>query len=59
MSNVEASPQELLCPSSPANSHDGAEILTARSVPLGGPRAMTVRRTLPQRSRSLIGAGAS
>ena len=25
-------------------------------VPLGGPRAMTVRRTLPQRSRSLIGA---
>lgn len=56
MSNVEASPQELLCPSSPANSHDGAEILTARSVPLGGPRAMTVRRTLPQRSRSLIGA---
>jgi len=25
-------------------------------VPLGGPRAMTVRRTLPQRARSLIGA---
>jgi redox-sensitive bicupin YhaK (pirin superfamily) len=25
-------------------------------VPLGGPRAMTVRRTLPQRGRSLIGA---
>ena len=24
-------------------------------VPLGGPRAMGVRRTLPQRSRSLIG----
>ncbi|MGW5423905.1 pirin family protein [Streptomyces sp. NPDC003943] len=32
------------------------EILTARDVPLGGPRAMTVRRTLPQRSRTLIGA---
>ncbi|SDM59669.1 pirin family protein, partial [Allokutzneria albata] len=32
------------------------EILTARDVPLGGPRAMTVRRTLPQRHRSLIGA---
>jgi redox-sensitive bicupin YhaK (pirin superfamily) len=32
------------------------EILSARDVPLGGPRAMTVRRTLPQRSRSLIGA---
>ncbi|MCB8906171.1 MULTISPECIES: pirin family protein [unclassified Streptomyces] len=32
------------------------EILSARDVPLGGPRAMTVRRTLPQRSRTLIGA---
>lgn len=32
------------------------EVLTARDVPLGGPRAMTVRRTLPQRSRTLIGA---
>ncbi|MFH8368287.1 pirin family protein [Streptomyces sp. NPDC018031] len=31
-------------------------ILTARDVPLGGPRAMTVRRTLPQRARTLIGA---
>lgn len=34
----------------------GLEILEPRDVPLGGPRAMTVRRTLPQRSRSLIGA---
>ncbi|MEU9046328.1 pirin family protein [Kitasatospora sp. NPDC048343] len=32
------------------------EVLPPRDVPLGGPRAMTVRRTLPQRSRSLIGA---
>ncbi|MFZ3555949.1 pirin family protein [Streptomyces sp. BH055] len=32
------------------------EVLPAREVPLGGPRAMTVRRTLPQRQRSLIGA---
>ncbi len=32
------------------------EILTPRYVPLGGLRAMTVRRTLPQRQRSLIGA---
>ncbi len=31
------------------------EILTPREVPLGGLRAMTVRRTLPQRERSLIG----
>jgi redox-sensitive bicupin YhaK (pirin superfamily) len=32
------------------------EILSPREVPLGGLRAMTVRRTLPQRQRSLIGA---
>ena len=32
------------------------EILTPRDVPLGGLRAMTVRRTLPQRQRTLIGA---
>lgn len=32
------------------------EILSPRDVPLGGLRAMNVRRTLPQRSRSLIGA---
>ncbi|MGA7205266.1 MAG: pirin family protein [Specibacter sp.] len=52
MSNLEAVPQELLCPSNPG----AVEVLEPRSVPLGGPRAMTVRRTLPQRSRSLIGA---
>jgi redox-sensitive bicupin YhaK (pirin superfamily) len=33
------------------------EILTPREVPLGGLRAMTVRRTLPLRDRSLIGGG--
>ncbi|WP_231123528.1 pirin family protein [Nocardioides sambongensis] len=32
------------------------EVLTPREVPLGGPRAMRVRRTLPQRERSLVGA---
>lgn len=32
------------------------EIITSREVPLGGPRAMSVHRTLPQRQRSLIGA---
>lgn len=32
------------------------EIITPREVPLGGPRAMTVRRTLPTKQRSLIGA---
>ncbi|MEW2391026.1 pirin family protein [Streptomyces venezuelae] len=33
-----------------------ADVLSARDVPLGGPRSMTVRRTLPQRARTLIGA---
>ena len=32
------------------------EVIPPRVVPLGGPRAMDVRRTLPARSRSLIGA---
>lgn len=31
-------------------------VLSAREVPLGGLRAMTVRRTLPHRDRSFIGA---
>jgi redox-sensitive bicupin YhaK (pirin superfamily) len=32
------------------------DVIASRAVPLGGPRAMTVRRTLPQRARSMIGA---
>src|SRR5690606_16576303 len=32
------------------------EVIEPREVPLGGPRAMTVRRTLPQKQRSLVGA---
>ncbi len=32
------------------------QILTPREVPLGGPRAMHVRRTIPSRARSLVGA---
>ncbi|MGN5732409.1 pirin family protein [Arthrobacter psychrochitiniphilus] len=56
MSNLETSPDELLCPSDPGPLVAGVQILAPRLVPLGGPRAMTVRRTLPQRGRSLIGA---
>lgn len=51
---METTPQELVC-----NDHEacaGIELLTPRNVPLGGPRAMDVRRTLPQKQRSLIGA---
>jgi redox-sensitive bicupin YhaK (pirin superfamily) len=53
MSNTEAEPAELLCGDQPGS---GVTVLTPREVPLGGPRAMRVRRTLPQRRRSLIGA---
>lgn len=54
MSNLDQSPEEIDCSNvlSPAE----VEILTPREVPLGGPRAMTVFRTLPQKQRSLIGA---
>ncbi|TPW75620.1 pirin family protein [Schumannella soli] len=53
MSNLEHEPGEVLLECPPAS---GIEILEPRAVPLGGPRAMTVNRTLPQRARSLIGA---
>ena len=53
MTNPERDPQEVVCEPAPATS---VEIMTPREVPLGGLRAMTVRRTLPQRQRSLIGA---
>lgn len=58
MSNLEIRPSEVDCRPGAAASDDGllVEVLTARDVPLGGPRAMTVHRTLPQRRRSLIGA---
>jgi redox-sensitive bicupin YhaK (pirin superfamily) len=53
MSNLETAPAEVAC----AASHlEGLEVLRPREVPLGGPRAIRVRRTLPQRQRSLIGA---
>ncbi len=66
MSNLEKHPVEIVespapDPSTGSGTTTGAritgvEILEPRDVPLGGPRAMTVRRTLPQRARSLIGA---
>jgi len=53
MSNQEHAPEELICDEAPAT---GIEVLSPRDVPLGGPRALQVRRTLPQKQRSLIGA---
>ncbi|WP_286218737.1 pirin family protein [Paraoerskovia sediminicola] len=54
MSNQERDPDERLC--SAGDPRAGIEVLTHRDVPLGGPRAMDVRRTIPQRARSLVGA---
>lgn len=51
MSNTDPAPTEVDCVASPF-----AGVLHPREVPLGGPRAIRVRRTLPQRERSLIGA---
>ncbi|MCW2512627.1 MAG: Pirin-related protein [Mycobacterium sp.] len=51
MSNTESAPDQLACGASRFTG-----VLHPREVPLGGPRAIRVRRTLPQRERSLIGA---
>ncbi len=57
MSNLEKHPDELqVGANEPARATNGVEVIPAREVPLGGPRAMSVRRTLPQKHRSLIGA---
>lgn len=62
MSNLEKQPAEVIADFTPTDARDvalaerGIEILYPREVPLGGPRAMTVHRTLPQRQRSTIGA---
>ncbi|HEX7805606.1 MAG TPA: pirin family protein [Cellulomonas sp.] len=55
MSNLDARPDETLCHPAlvrgPVN-----RLLEAREVPLGGVRAMHVRRTLPTRDLPLVGA---
>lgn len=54
MTNPDKSPAlVVLDPGEPCT---GVEIIEPRAVPLGGPRAMTVYRTLPARGRSLVGA---
>ncbi|PZG04084.1 pirin family protein [Nonomuraea aridisoli] len=53
MSNLERDPREIRCG---AEEGTGSEVLTGREVPLGGPRAMLVSRTLPHVHRRMIGA---
>lgn len=65
MSNTEGNPEERVCENRTytteglrtgvTESENGVSFLEPRLVPLGGPRAMTVRRLLPQRARSLVG----
>jgi redox-sensitive bicupin YhaK (pirin superfamily) len=54
VSNLELRPRETECGGDRPDVE--WELLAARDVPLGGPRAMTVRRTLPHRDRRTIGA---
>ncbi|HWM37259.1 MAG TPA: pirin family protein, partial [Streptomyces sp.] len=59
MSNVERDPAEqTVCDGPPAGTagEPGIELLAPREVPLGGPRAMLVRRSLPNRDRRMVGA---
>ncbi|MEU6789190.1 pirin family protein [Nonomuraea angiospora] len=53
MSNLELDPQEIRCG---AEAGADGEVLAGREVPLGGPREMTVSRTLPGVHRRMIGA---
>ncbi|MHA3835251.1 pirin family protein [Terrabacter sp. AAH1] len=55
MSNPDRHPDEVVC-AAREGGPSSAVVLPYREVPLGGPRAMPVRRSLPQRERSLIGA---
>ena len=55
MSNPERDPRPVLC-TGEHDHRDGLTVLAPREVPLGGPRAMTVRRTIPHRERSFVGA---
>ncbi|WP_162599687.1 pirin family protein [Nocardioides solisilvae] len=54
MTNPEPRPAEQAISHGPTDV--AVEVMPPREVPLGGPRGMRVRRTLPQRHRSLIGA---
>ncbi|WP_018178803.1 pirin family protein [Jongsikchunia kroppenstedtii] len=54
MSNLESRPDEIRCGSTAVAGP--VQVVEPREVPLGGPRAMTVRRTLPTHDRTMVGA---
>ncbi|MGH8970447.1 MAG: pirin family protein, partial [Actinomycetes bacterium] len=57
MSNLEKDPRETVCGGlATVSAEPTRRVLSPREVPLGGPRAMLVRRTLPHRELRTIGA---
>jgi quercetin 2,3-dioxygenase len=57
MSNLDRRPRETSCGGLAAVAVEPVRQLhVGRAVPLGGPRAMTVTRTLPNRERRMVGA---
>lgn len=56
MSNLDTAPAESACPAVGLGESPAPATLAPREVPLGGPRAMSVRRTLPHRDIRTIGA---
>ncbi|WP_242504063.1 pirin family protein [Promicromonospora panici] len=56
MSNPEVASEAVRSRVQVESTTTGVEVLSARDVPLGGPRALQVRRTISQRARTLIGA---
>src|SRR5215213_4864528 len=56
MSNVETRPVETACGHEAVPDGPAHELLPGREVVLGGPRGMTVSRTLPHKDRRMVGA---
>jgi redox-sensitive bicupin YhaK (pirin superfamily) len=56
MSNTETHPSEQVIGDGVGAPTGGLEVLEPREVPLGGPRAMMVRRALPGKNRRMVGA---
>ena len=58
MTNLEVTPEQEICPPAAPEESSGPclQLWPEREVPLGGVRAMNVRRTLPQRGLPTIGA---
>lgn len=56
MSDMELNPEEIVVGEGAPAEHPPVTVIEARDVPLGGVRAMNVRRTIPHRQRRTIGA---